>query len=290
LRCCLWRIRARLSTIASVVQSNPERMSWRSRAHEIIFEADTRAGRAFDIALMIAIVASVVAVTLESVESVRSRYGDVLRIVEWSLTVLFSIEYVLRLLAVHRPLRYALSFFGLVDLISVLPSYLSILLPGTQALLVVRSLRLLRVFRVLKLASFLGEAQVIGTALRASSHKITVFLGAVVTIVLIMGSIMYVVEGPKHGFTSIPRGIYWAIVTLTTVGYGDLYPKTDLGRFLASFVMITGYGIIAVPTGIVTAELTAAIRKPISTQACPHCSAEGHDIRALYCNQCGGKL
>lgn len=265
-------------------------LTLRERAHEIIFEAETPAGKAFDLTLMVAIVVSVVAVMLESVGSVRERYGGALRTTEWVLTVIFSLEYVARLFAVRKPLRYATSFFGLVDLLSVLPSYLSVLFPGTQALLVVRSLRLLRVFRVLKLASFLGEAHVIGTALRSSSRKITVFLGAVMVIVLIMGSLMYAVEGPEHGFTSIPKAIYWAVVTLTTVGYGDLYPRTDLGRFLASFVMITGYGIIAVPTGIVTAELASAMRKPISTQGCPHCTAEGHDVDALYCKYCGSRL
>jgi voltage-gated potassium channel len=285
-----WRICGDVSTIQRVAESSPRRLSLRERAHEIIFEADTPAGRAFDIVSMVLIVASVVAVVLESVGWVREHFDGVLRTTEWILTVIFSLEYVARLLAVRRPLRYATSFFGVVDLLSVLPSYLSILFPGAQALLVVRSLRLLRIFRVLKLARFLGEAQVIGTALRASSHKIAVFLGTVLVIVLIMGALMYVVEGPEHGFTSIPRAIYWAIVTLTTVGYGDLYPRTDIGRFLASFVMITGYGIIAVPTGIVTAELTVAMRKPISTQACPHCSAEGHDVDAVHCKYCGSKL
>jgi voltage-gated potassium channel len=270
--------------------TEPQRLSLRERAHEIIFEAETPAGRAFDITLMIAIIASVAAVMLESVGWVRERFGSELRAAEWAFTVLFSLEYVARLLAVQRPLRYAQSFFGLVDLASLLPSYLSIFFPGTQALLVVRSLRLLRVFRVLKLAHFLSEAQVIGAALRGSSRKIAVFLGAVLVIVLIMGSLMYVVEGPEHGFTSIPHAIYWAIVTLTTVGYGDVYPATDLGRFLASLVMITGYGIIAVPTGIVTAELRAAMRKPISTETCPQCSAQGHDVDATYCKYCGGKL
>jgi voltage-gated potassium channel len=273
-----------------VPPTEPQRLSLRERAHEIIFEAETPAGRAFDITLMIAIIASVAAVMLESVGSVRERLGSALRTAEWAFTVLFSLEYVARLLAVQKPLRYAQSFFGLVDLASLLPSYLSIFFPGTQALLVVRSLRLLRVFRVLKLAHFLGEAQIIVAALRGSSRKIAVFLGAVLVIVVIMGSLMYVVEGPEHGFTSIPHAIYWAIVTLTTVGYGDVYPKTDLGRFLASLVMITGYGIIAVPTGIVTAELRAAMRKPISTETCPQCSAQGHDVDATYCKYCGGKL
>lgn len=270
--------------------SHRSQLSFRERAHEIIFEADTPAGRAFDIALMAAILASVAAVILESVGSVRERFGHELRTVEWILTVVFSLEYVARLFAVQRPMRYATSFFGVVDLLSVLPSYLSLLFPGAEALLVVRSLRLLRVFRVLKLIRFLNEAQLIATALRASSRKITVFLGTVLVIVLIMGALMYAVEGPENGFTSIPRAIYWAIVTLTTVGYGDLYPKTDFGRLLASVVMITGYGIIAVPTGIVTAEIAFAMRKPISTQACAYCAAEGHDADAAFCKYCGSKL
>lgn len=270
--------------------ANPAPLTFRERAHEVIFEAETPGGRAFDIVLMIAIVGSVGAVMLESVAGVRARFGGALRLAEWTFTVLFSLEYVARLLAVKKPLRYAASFFGLVDLLSVVPAYLSIFFPGAQALLVVRSLRLLRVFRVLKLARFLDEAQVIGRALQASSRKIAVFLISVLVIVAIMGSMMYAVEGPEHGFTSIPHAIYWAIVTLTTVGYGDVYPKTDLGRFLASIVMILGYGIIAVPTGIVTAELTSAMRKPISTQACPHCSAEGHESDAAFCKYCGSKL
>jgi len=264
--------------------------SLRERAHEIIFEAETRAGRAFDIGLMIAIVASVGAVMLESVTSVRLRYGAELRVVEWVFTALFSLEYVARLLTVQRPLRYATSFFGLVDLLSVVPAYLSFFFPGTQALVVVRSLRLLRVFRVLKLARFLDEAQIIWRALHASSRKISVFRVTVLVIVSIMGALMYAVEGPEHGFTSIPHAIYWAVVTLTTVGYGDVYPKTDLGRFLASIVMILGYGIIAVPTGIVTAELTSAMRKPVSTEVCSHCSGEGHDSDAVFCKYCGGEL
>jgi len=268
----------------------PARGSLRERAHEIIFEAETPAGRAFDIALMVAIVASVGAVMLESVTRVRLRYGAELRLAEWVFTGLFSLEYVARLLTVQRPLRYATSFFGLVDLTSVAPAYLSILFPGAQALLIVRSLRLLRVFRVLKLARFLDEAQIIRRALHASSRKISVFLVTVLVVVAIMGSLMYALEGPENGFTSIPHAIYWAVVTLTTVGYGDVYPKTDLGRLLASIVMILGYGIIAVPTGIVTAELTSAMRKPVSTEACSHCSGEGHDSDAVFCKYCGSKL
>jgi voltage-gated potassium channel len=258
--------------------------------HEVIFESETPAGKAFDVCLLVAIVLSVMAVTVESIAVVRARYGDAIRAVEWSFTVLFSVEYVLRLCAVRRPLRYAFSFFGLVDLLSVLPSYLSLVVPDAQSLLVIRSLRLLRIFRVLKLAQFLAEAKVLLLAMRASRVKITVFLGVVASTVLIVGTMMYVIEGPEHGFTSIPRGVYWAIVTLTTVGYGDLYPQTDLGRMLSSVVMIMGYAIIAVPTGIVTVELSAAMRKPISNQACPHCSAEGHDLDASHCKYCGSHL
>jgi voltage-gated potassium channel len=264
---------------------------WRSKLHEVIFEADTPAGRAFDIVLLVAIVASVLAVLLESVPSVRAGYGRALWAVEWGFTILFTVEYGLRLLSVRRPARYARSFFGVVDLLAVLPTYLSVLLPGTQAFLVVRALRLLRVFRILKLAEFLGEARVLTTALKASARKILVFLETVLILVLIIGSLMYLVETPESGFTSIPQSIYWAIVTLTTVGYGDIAPQTVLGRILASMVMILGYGIIAVPTGIVTVELSQAGRhQAVSTQACPNCGAEGHDADARHCKHCGSSL
>ena len=262
---------------------------WRRALHEVVFEADTRAGRTFDVVVMTLIVLSVLAVVLESVEGVRAAWGRELQWFEWTVTVLFTVEYVVRLLAVERPLAYARSFFGLVDLASVLPSYLSLLVPGAQSLLVIRGLRLLRIFRVFKLGHFVGEAQVLRGALKASSRKITVFLLTVLTLVLIIGSAMYLIEGPSRGFTSIPISIYWAIVTMTTVGYGDLAPQTVLGRMLASLVMIVGYGIIAVPTGIVTAELTRAVR-PVSTQACPVCSAQGHDPDARHCKFCGAAL
>lgn len=263
----------------------------RARLHEIVFEADTVAGKAFDLSVLICIVASVAAVMLESIASVRERFGAELRALEWLFTVLFTIEYLLRLYAVRRPLHYATSFFGLVDLISVLPSYLSLIIGGSQTLLVVRALRLLRIFRVLKLGSFLGEAQVLMRALRASRAKITVFLGTVLVLTLLMGSLMYLVEGPEHGFSSIPRGVYWAIVTMTTVGYGDLSPKTDLGQAIAACVMIMGYGILAVPTGIVSVELAAATRNQRwTTQACPNCSQGGHDADAKHCKYCGALL
>ncbi|WNG27795.1 ion transporter [Cystobacter fuscus] len=263
----------------------------RARLHTIIFESDTPAGRAFDVGLLWAIVLSVLAVMLESVESIRIQYGQAIRVLEWCFTVLFTLEYVLRLLSVNRPLLYASSFFGLVDLLAILPSVLSLVLPGMQSLLVVRVLRLLRVFRVLKLASFLGEADVLLTALRASRQKIIVFLGAVLSTVVIMGSVMYMVEGSANGFDSIPRGMYWAVVTMTTVGYGDLSPKTVPGQFIASVLMIMGYGILAVPTGIVSVELAQATRQhAIDPRACPGCGLEGHDLDARHCKRCGNVL
>jgi voltage-gated potassium channel len=242
------------------------------------------------VALLWAILLSVLAVMLESVGPIRARYGAHIRIAEWAFTVLFTLEYVLRLIAVSRPLLYARSFFGLVDLLALLPSFVSLVLPGAQSLLVVRVLRLLRVFRVLKLVSFLGQAEVLLTALRASWPKITVFLGAVLSTVVIMGSVMYMVEGEANGFDSIPRGMYWAIVTMTTVGFGDITPKTVLGQFIASVLMIMGYGVLAVPTGIVSVELAAASRHVINPEACPGCGAEGHDADAVHCKHCGTRL
>lgn len=264
--------------------------SWRSTLHEVIFEADTTAGRAFDIVLIASIVLSVVAVVCESVNHIETSYGALLRAIEWFFTILFTVEYALRLVCVTRPLRYATSFFGVVDLLAILPTYLSILLPGSHYLLVIRALRVLRVFRVLKLAQYLNEAQLLSQALYASRRKIAVFLFAMLTLVVIIGALMYMIEGEQHGFTSIPRSIYWAIVTLTTVGYGDIAPQTNVGQALAAMVMILGYGIIAVPTGIVTAELSRVSSQDISTQACPACAAEGHDIDAIHCKYCGAPL
>src|SRR5688500_2088179 len=263
----------------------------RARLHEIIFEADTRAGRLFDLALIWLILLSVATVILESIGRFRAQYGDLLYALEWLFTILFTVEYLLRLLSVRHPLRYATSFFGIVDLLAIIPTYLSIFVPGSQYLLVIRILRLLRVFRLLKLSEYVAEADTLRLALRASRRKISVFISAVVLLVVIIGALMYVVEGEAHGFTSIPLSIYWAIVTLTTVGYGDLSPRTPLGQMLASVVMIIGYGIIAVPTGIVTVELAQAARgKKITTQSCPSCSAEGHDPDAVYCKYCGANL
>ncbi|HEU4524134.1 MAG TPA: ion transporter [Gemmatimonadales bacterium] len=263
----------------------------RARLHQIIFEADTPAGRAFDLLILVAIVASVVVVMLESVPSVRARAGPTLRTLEWGFTILFTIEYALRLFTVQRPLRYAGSAFGLIDLCAILPTYLSAVFPGAQSFLVIRLLRLLRIFRVLKLAEYLRESRTLAQALRASRRKIQVFLLSTLTIVVVVGSLMYVIEGEEHGFTSIPVSIYWAVVTLTTVGYGDLAPVTPLGQSLAVLLMLTGYGIIAVPTGIVTAELArAATAAPVSSQACPGCGLGAHEHDAVYCRKCGTKL
>ncbi len=251
----------------------------RRRLHRGIFDADTPAGRAFDVALIALILVSVAAVSLETVHGLPAGAYRVLRALEWALTALFTAEYLLRLAAVARPAAYARSFFGIVDLLAILPTHVSLAVPGTQALLVVRVLRLLRVFRVLKLTRFLTEARTLGAALRASARKIAVFLLAVTTLVIVIGSLMYVVEGAEHGFTSIPTSVYWAVVTLTTVGYGDISPGTPLGRTLASLVMILGYGIIAVPTGIVTAELTQSARAAAAVQGERHGESGGRHRR-----------
>ena len=264
--------------------------NWRHRLHEIIFEADTPAGKLFDICLIICIVLSIIVVMLDSIAAVRQQQGQLLYSLEWLFTALFTIEYLLRLLAVGRPLLYATSFLGMVDLLAILPTYISVLIPGSQYFLVIRSLRVLRIFRILKLVQFLKAALALRLALRASSRKIAVFLFAVLTMVVIFGSMMYVIEGAENGFTSIPRSIYWTIVTLTTVGYGDISPQTPLGQALAAIVMILGYGIIAVPTGIVGVELAQAYQQQVSTQACPECSAEGHDADAKFCKYCGAGL
>ena len=268
----------------------PQVSGWRSRMHEVIFEADTPGGKAFDIVLLICIVLSVITVLLESVAGIRQDYGRILRILEWIFTILFTIEYFFRLISVGRPMRYALSFFGVVDLLAIVPTYLSLFVAGTQSLIVIRILRLLRVFRVLKLVHFVGEARTLRSAVRASTRKIIIFLGVVLTMVVIIGALMYLIEGEKHGFTNIPQSIYWAIVTMTTVGYGDIAPQTFLGKVLASVVMIIGYGIIAVPTGIVTVELGMARKQAVTTQVCPECAAEGHDPDAKFCKYCSSKL
>jgi len=263
---------------------------FRHRLHEIIFEADTRAGKWFDVVLILSILGSVLVVMLDSVSAFSSRYGLSLYGLEWGFTLMFTVEYLLRLACVSRPLGYAFSFLGVVDLLAILPTYVSLLVPGSQYLIVVRVLRVLRVFRVFKLVNYIGEASVLIRALRASQRKITIFLLTVLTLVVIFGSLMYLIEGPKYGFTSIPRSVYWAIVTMTTVGYGDISPKTSPGQALASLIMVLGYAIIAVPTGIVTSELSLAGRKAVSTQVCPACMAEGHEPDAVFCKYCSERL
>jgi voltage-gated potassium channel len=247
-------------------------------------------GKAFDVGLLIAIVASIVAVMLESVNTIKPQTRELLRVVEWFFTLLFTVEYVLRLSVVERPLRYARSFFGVVDLVAILPTYLSLLLPGAQSLLVIRALRLLRIFRVFKLGRFLGEQNLLLISLRRSRPKVLVFLATVLILDLILGCAMYLIEGEAAGFTSIPRSMYWAIVTMTTVGYGDIAPLTPYGQALAAGVMILGYSIIAVPTGVVTAEIFEAARQPITTRNCPHCTSEGHLKTSRYCRDCGELL
>jgi len=266
-----------------------ELTGWRARGHEIIFESDTPAGKSFDVVLILAILASIAVVMLESIQGVRATHGLSLRRAEWTFTLLFTLEYLLRLRCVARPARYARSFFGVVDLLSILPTYLSVLIPGAQALQVIRTLRILRVFRVLKLAHYVAESETLVRALYASRRKIAVFMFAVLTLVIIFGSLMYLVEGPEHGFTSIPRGVYWAVVTMTTVGYGDISPQTSLGQTIATLIMILGYGIIAVPTGIVTAQLAYA-PEGVSGQSCPSCGAGGHKLDASFCRKCGARL
>lgn len=262
---------------------------WQIKLHEVIFEADTRTGKWFDIMLLWAILLSVAAVMLESVESINQAYGEELRIIEWSFTFLFTIEYIARILTVGKPLKYIFSFYGVIDLISIIPTYLGLFVSGSHTLSVIRSIRLLRVFRILKLVQFISEANVLLKALKASRAKIVVFLFAVLSLTFILGTIMYLIESPEAGFTSIPRSIYWAIVTLTTVGYGDIAPQTVLGQTLASLIMIIGYAIIAVPTGIVGAEI-AKTNTATNTQSCPQCSLEGHEDDAKHCKHCGSRL
>ena len=264
---------------------------WRARLYTIIFEADTIAGRRFDTALLILIVLSVATVIIDSIGAIRARELRLLGGLEWLFTLLFTIEYVVRLMCVKRPLKYATSLFGVIDLLSILPTYLAILFPEFQSLVDIRLLRMLRAFRVLKLPRYFDESQVLLQALRNSRHKILVFLGAVIIMSVILGTIMYVIEGPENGFTSIPIGMYWAIVTLTTTGYGDIHPKTPLGQLITSCAMLLGYGIIALPTGIVGVELAMSMmRGAPTTRTCVHCLTEGHEAESLFCKHCGEAL
>ncbi|PHN02846.1 ion transporter [Flavilitoribacter nigricans] len=269
-----------------------KRSPTREKIHEIIFEADTPYGKLFDVVLLILIAASVLIVMLESVDYINIKYREIFFALEWVFTVIFTLEYLLRLYSVYRPMRYATSFFGIVDLLAILPAYISLFITASaQSLLVIRAFRLIRVFRIFKLGHFLNEGNTLLRALRASQVKISVFLMFVTLLVIIIGSVMYLVEGGEgSAFSSIPRSIYWAIVTLTTVGYGDITPATELGQFLSAVVMILGYAIIAVPTGIVSAEMVRDSRMEVSTQACRFCGAEGHASDADYCRKCGELL
>ena len=267
----------------------PDGPPLRRRLYEIVFHSDDPVAKGFDVVLILAIVGSVAVVMLDSVVTVQAVFGEELRLAEWFFTLLFTAEYLLRLWVVRRPSSYALSFFGLVDFLSVVPTYLSLIVSGAQYLLVVRILRVLRIFRVLKLATYLSEAETLGRALAASRRKIAVFIFVVLTVVTVMGSLMYVVEGGENGFDSIPRSVYWAVVTLTTVGYGDISPATPLGQAVALIIMIMGYGIIAVPTGIVSVELGNEVRAA-RERRCPACGHVGHDPDAQFCKRCGATL
>jgi voltage-gated potassium channel len=263
---------------------------WRTKIYEVIFEADTPSGKIFDVLLIFAILLSVSVVFLESIEELKNDYGQIFYALEWGFTILFTVEYMLRIISVNRSLRYIFSFYGIIDFLSIAPTYLSLVIVGSQYLLAIRILRLLRVFRVFKLTHLLTQSNILVEALKASRAKIAVFLFAVLTSVVVIGAIIYVVEGPENGFTSIPVSMYWAIVTLTTVGYGDISPQTPIGQFIASIVMIMGYAIIAVPTGIVSVEIASANKKQVTTQVCPNCLSEGHDKDANHCKYCGSKL
>lgn len=276
-----------------------QKTNWKKRLHEVIYEADTASGKLFDVILLIIILASIILVMLDSVKSFYAKHHDLLNILEWIITILFTIEYIARIITVKKPFKYILSFYGLVDLLSTIPKYISLLFGGVHALAALRALRLLRVFRILKLARYLGESNTIIKALKASRVKISVFLFAVIIISIILGTIMYMLEGDEAGFTSIPRSVYWCIVTLTTVGYGDISPVTPLGQFIASIVMILGYGIIAVPTGIVTAEYTSQSKSnddkqnddvQLNSQTCRNCLTDDHKDDAEFCYNCGHKL
>ena len=266
---------------------------WKAKLHEVIYEADTPAGKFFDVVLLILILASILLVMLESVTEFAEKHGTFLYFSEWFITILFSLEYIARIISIKKPFRYIFSFYGIVDFVSTIPMYLSFFFVGTQSLIAFRALRLMRIFRVLKLARYIGESNNIMRALNASKIKIGVFIMFILILCTILGSVMYLIEsGEDSGFTSIPRSIYWAIVTLTTVGYGDIAPNTALGQFIASIIMILGYGIIAVPTGIVTAEMTnlKSEKTDLNTQSCPHCAAEKHKSNAEFCYKCGENL
>ncbi|MGJ8743169.1 ion transporter [Polaribacter sp.] len=272
--------------------SNTEKKStWKHRLHEIIYEADTREGKLFDVILLVAILASILLVMLESIVSFDDKYHQFLNISEWIITILFSIEYILRIISIHKPYKYIFSFYGIIDLLSTLPKYLSLIFIGSHHLAALRALRLLRVFRILKLARYIGASDRLLLALRSSRAKIAVFLFFVIIVCIILGTVMYMIEGEENGFTNIPVSVYWAIVTMTTVGYGDIAPHTPLGQLIASLIMILGYAIIAIPTGIVSSEMTKTIKEvDTNTQACPTCLKDNHKKGAIFCYNCGNTL
>lgn len=273
------------------MENSSKKTSWKDRLHDIIYEADTKEGKLFDVILLIAIIASIILVMLESVESFDTKYHDFLNISEWIITILFSIEYILRIITIKKPLKYVFSFFGIIDFLSTVPKYLSFIMVGSHHFVALRALRLLRVFRILKLARYTGASEKLLLAMKASKAKISVFLFFVVIVCIILGTIMYMVEGAENGFTNIPKSIYWAIVTLTTVGFGDIAPQTPLGQLIASVIMILGYAIIAIPTGIVSSELTkSTLSEDTNTQSCSNCLKDSHKKKAEFCYNCGSIL
>ena len=266
--------------------------SFRQKVHEIIFEADTVNGKLFDVILLIAILLSIIGVMLESVDEIDKKYHELIMAFEWGFTILFTIEYFFRIYAVNRPLKYIFSFMGIVDFLAIIPTYLIFIFPAVHWMSVIRAIRLIRIFRIFKLSRYLRGAHTMQIALRSSRPKIIVFLLSVMLLVIILGTLMYIIESSAstNGFENIPDSIYWAIITLTTVGYGNIVPMTILGKVVASFIMILGYGIIAVPTGIVTAEFSRKRKEKVNTQVCPDCTAEGHEMEAKFCNKCGAEL
>lgn len=265
----------------------------RHTLYQIIYQSHTPAGRGFDIALIILILASVLIIILDSVEEISQHYGELFFTAEWMITILFTIEYGLRIFSIHKPVKYIISFYGLIDLLSIIPSYLSLFIPGTHYLQIIRIMRVLRIFRVLKLVRFINQSNILVNALLASRLKIAIFLFTITTLLVIFGATMYLIEGPENGFTNIPVSIYWAVVTLTTVGFGDITQKTDLGRSVSALVMILGYAIIAVPTGIFTAELSQEMKKQdacLDKRTCPKCRKLDHNVDANYCRICGTAL
>jgi voltage-gated potassium channel len=265
--------------------------SWKEKTYQIIFESDTYYGKLFDMVLLVLILLSILSVMLESISSVRDRYYNIINQAEWVFTVIFSVEYILRIISSPNPRKYLFSFLGIVDFLAIIPTYLSIIAPEIQPLIVIRAIRLLRIYRILKLSRFLLAGNLLVLALRRSLRKILIFMLFILIVVVMLGSIVYVVEGGRSGFNSIPLSIYWAIITITTVGYGDIVPATDLGKFIASFIMLLGYSIIAIPTGIVSVEMSRSLdTKSDGPKICKHCNETNHSTDAIFCRICGSRL